>query len=147
MYFGQKICRLQICGNLHWYRYPLTLKKKIGQIPRGERFCYASPRSMKLFFLYFQLLCFCCNISLHALYQIFTVISYPNLMSKEINKKLFGKFIYIESKYFIDIYIFDIPYIGQFLSNFQKLGTVIIREVRLFIWVPIIMIPKNSLKK
>ena len=85
---GQKIFRLQSCGNLHWYRYPLTFKKKKNcKIPRGERFCYASPRSMKLFFLHFQLLCFCCNISLHSLYQIFTVISYTNLMFKERNKK------------------------------------------------------------
>ena len=44
-----------------------------------------------------------------------------------------------------NIYIFDMQYLSQFLSDFQKLRTVIIREVRSLIWIPIIMISKISL--
>ena len=44
------------------------------------------------------------------------------------------------------IYIFDMPYHCKFLSDFQKLGTVVIRETRSLIWVSIIMILKISLK-
>ena len=55
------------------------------------------------------------------------------------------KFVF-ESKYFIKIYIFYMPYLGQFWSNFQKIGTVVIVETRSLIWVPIIMISKVSLK-
>ena len=47
---------------------------------------------------------------------------------------------------FLEGRIFDGPSLGQFLSDFQKLGTVIIGEARSFIWVPIFMISKISLK-
>ena len=55
------------------------------------------------------------------------------------------KFIF-QPKYLIKIYIFDMPYHCKFLSDFQKHGTVVIRDMRSLIWVSIIIISKITLK-
>ena len=46
----------------------------------------------------------------------------------------------------IKIYNFEMPYLGQFWSNFKKIGTVVIGKTRSLIWVPIIMNSIVSLK-
>ena len=47
----------------------------------------------------------------------------------------------------LEIKFFDRSYLGKFLSDFEKLGTVLIGEASSLNWAPIIIILKNIYKK